>query len=1325
MDFPPLSSIVAASHLHGLADSQVKEHVRSRSQAKTSSRTQELNRGERQGQEEVAEEEVLYVLCTALKTNARMNQLVDKQASVERKLDVHLTLMNIDRKFACYSVIVEDRVMNSEEVTTTLRSNEMLVQMLPNELKINQNVINMIERMRSYPDENMDSAQLLIHLYKNFSSSSGERYETPDEEVESVLDAAWTRGMTPQNRREDFGDLIRTWRQLKSSSLQTDGLLCTDIPHIHKKYTKNRNTIKITIRDIFTVDNSVDCFMSFVEALADSPRVGRLAIGHKSVALNYESRGTTQSGVIFDEPYSDAGLDGTDQIVGVADTGLYDLSCFFYDDSSTTGDVTTRVQLTSNSFTVAGLTVESNRRKVIQYNYNVYTDAIDDQGGHGTHVVGSIIGSCPTNPQMNGMAPASKVSFFDIGLTDAGYLVTSPSDYAIYNSAYLAGARVHSNSWGANCGYAELPCDLPYDDSCEMADQFMWDHPDMLILFAAGNEGDSGKRSIGSPALSKNPVTVGATITRAFSSDEFISESAMTSFSSIGPTQDDRYGIDIAAPGDYIMSAFSGHPNDLTAAINSGTGNMQARSVLPMSGTSMATPIAAGNALLIRQFFMDSNFWENICNSVDSQCGALTSPSAALIKSVMLNSGSAVKRYGIPYDGGTEGTQLLGSPPDIFQGYGQVTLKNVFTLDDGTGMDANKALFIHDDLSLSSGSIMKFVVTISSDNVNKELDLKVTIAWTDKPYDVAANGASILLNDIDLMLETPNGNSYWGNRQPDGDDKNTVEQIHIATTTEVGDYTIYVKANTLVTSTQKVALVATYPCDAYPNNKGNVYVTGPTSVFSLPSGLTTITAPPTAAPATTPPLPAASPTADPPTVVEYILNAPAEAKIGPNFEDTGLVFIGNVSAQGLLKSIIFDMSVPGYSLWSLYSIFSSILITAPNGQRAWFPGWYAEDYDTANIYKTSLWPYNSIDYQYLPWTKHLSGAEMEVAAPGDWQVHLAFAYGWRTDDYYDLVSSDLIGSLSLKIDTAGTTPAPSTPPTIQPTSPTPLPTINPTAKPFTLPTLAPVVTAYPTVEVNVVSFSMTGLSRDEILSDVVLQFALRTSIGRALQVDIVYIGEIQVEEIYGTSGSSSSSSSVSSLRWKLKSSIVDISAIVSSDFTMQVTTANIIQYEFRTELQSAQPWRDTSGYNISNVNNEEQINTDNDKYVNYTFGWYVLYTFCGIVFIGILICCRSAKCDTQSLCRCKRKRTHHDAESAFGRVVPVPPAAISQVPREEPQASENRASRSSSFSLSMASIVDHGTNEMATPPICTGRVVEAVDRTHEDHPEDPPPLSDL
>jgi serine protease AprX len=80
----------------------------------------------------------------------------------------------------------------------------------------------------------------------------------------------------------------------------------------------------------------------------------------------------------------------------------------------------------------------------------------------------------------------------------------------IFDTAYTAGARIHTNSWGRSDEGA-------YTETSRAVDEFMWRHRDMLILFSAGNEGVDldgdgmiDPDSIGSPATAKNCLTVGA-----------------------------------------------------------------------------------------------------------------------------------------------------------------------------------------------------------------------------------------------------------------------------------------------------------------------------------------------------------------------------------------------------------------------------------------------------------------------------------------------------------------------------------------------------------------------------------------------------------------------------------------------------------------------------------------------------------------------------------------------------------------------------------------------------------------------------------------------
>ena len=62
--------------------------------------------------------------------------------------------------------------------------------------------------------------------------------------------------------------------------------------------------------------------------------------------------------------------------------------------------------------------------------------------------------------------------------------LSPPSDLnaALLENLYLAGARVFSNSWGGK--------DNGYSTDALNVDTFMWQRPDALVLFAAGNGGD-------------------------------------------------------------------------------------------------------------------------------------------------------------------------------------------------------------------------------------------------------------------------------------------------------------------------------------------------------------------------------------------------------------------------------------------------------------------------------------------------------------------------------------------------------------------------------------------------------------------------------------------------------------------------------------------------------------------------------------------------------------------------------------------------------------------------------------------------------------------
>lgn len=244
------------------------------------------------------------------------------------------------------------------------------------------------------------------------------------------------------------------------------------------------------------------------------------------------------------------GLTGTGQIVGIADTGL---------------DVGNIATIHSD---LAG-------RTITPYALGRAGDW-SDQNGHGTHVAGSVLGNgANSSNQYRGPAYTANLIFQSV-MNATGGLGGLPADLnSLFQTPYTGGARIHTNSWGS-------PVNGVYDTSSQQADQFMWNNKDMLILFAAGNEGVDNNSdgvidldSLSSPGTAKNVLTVGASennrpaITYTYgsffgypaspiSTDGMANNvNGMAAFSSRGATNDGRIKPDIVAPGTFIASTRS------------------------------------------------------------------------------------------------------------------------------------------------------------------------------------------------------------------------------------------------------------------------------------------------------------------------------------------------------------------------------------------------------------------------------------------------------------------------------------------------------------------------------------------------------------------------------------------------------------------------------------------------------------------------------------------------------------------------------------------------------------------------------------------------
>lgn len=220
-----------------------------------------------------------------------------------------------------------------------------------------------------------------------------------------------------------------------------------------------------------------------------------------------------QSASFFMNATYASALNGSGQIIAVADTGLDVSNCFFnYGQTITAANCNTRIDA-GNLHTYW---IMDNCQTCGQCP-RACSDFLDLEG-HGTHVAGIAAGRA--NPRIsggsvaaaeNGLAHGASLYFQDISASSG--IITPPIDLQeLFAPAYAAGARVHSNSWGCS---ASKPSDCNrYSLSAYEVDAFTANHKDFLVVFAAGNAGRAGGSvigTVGSPATCKNCLSVGST----------------------------------------------------------------------------------------------------------------------------------------------------------------------------------------------------------------------------------------------------------------------------------------------------------------------------------------------------------------------------------------------------------------------------------------------------------------------------------------------------------------------------------------------------------------------------------------------------------------------------------------------------------------------------------------------------------------------------------------------------------------------------------------------------------------------------------------------
>ena len=352
----------------------------------------------------------------------------------------------------------------------------------------------------------------------------------------------------------------------------------------------------------------------------------------------------------------------------------------------------------------------------IDLNQHVINEAdgtLSSFGAHGDHVSGTIAGRGYLDPRNKGIAPnCTIVTEINNDITSNGEALHSKYNMVITNNSY--GVSFECNSSGV------------YNYSSFNLDRQLYEFPELLHLFAAGNSGvnvcdgyEQGYKTVlKGYGTSKNVITVG-------SIDD---EGNVAMNSSRGPVKDGRIKPEIVGVGVNIVS--TGNSNDY----------------FPLSGTSMATPAVSGSIALIYERYQQVY-------------GAL--PKGDLIKALVCNSAD---------DLGNEG-------PDFKYGFGLINPIRAIR-------DLDAEQFIVDHIDNGMEQIHTIVVPEGMS------ELKIMNYWHDHqaatdPIKALVNDLDIQVIDPDGNLYHPwvlNPDPLFAGDLPTRkrDDLNNIEQVTIA-----------------------------------------------------------------------------------------------------------------------------------------------------------------------------------------------------------------------------------------------------------------------------------------------------------------------------------------------------------------------------------------------------------------------------------------------------------------------------------------------------------------------------------------------------------------
>ena len=508
-------------------------------------------------------------------------------------------------------------------------------------------------------------------------------------DIKSYRDAVWKPGIETQTAH--VGDWVRV---VYEPRLPVDvKLSIADSFGAHGGFLAERNVGPLLSIPTFT--NVLIQDVKFIDAALSIEGVLWIEPVLNTEGRNGVSASIHEHGLLTEHPFWELGLNGSGVTLGVADSGLdADHACFR---NATSG--TSMFAEPSAEYPAVGIFGDQHRKVLL---LNTTIDENDTPGDedyrHGTHVAGTLVcfdvssdrsGTVPANG--SALAHGSKLLMQDIVSSD-GWVPPNVDDLLYESSA--KGAFIHSNSWG--------DATTAYTQRTAAFDGFAKAMPWSVAFIAPGNSG----AGILEPANGRNVISISAT-TKAVDAEVWGS-------SSYGPTEAGTDGVFMLATGGSVQSA--------AADGDWSSNNFNLRS---SSGTSMATPAAAGAAGILQQMYQDG--W--LTGSFENQhavplstlqppwadggpanttllLGPGFTPSGSLMRATLALAATPLSQ---DERSGGNGGHDLHNPND---GWGRLNLSEVFnpsSIMDGGMVSPLDDVWVHDSYRLTNSNPMEWM----------------------------------------------------------------------------------------------------------------------------------------------------------------------------------------------------------------------------------------------------------------------------------------------------------------------------------------------------------------------------------------------------------------------------------------------------------------------------------------------------------------------------------------------------------------------------------------------------------------------------------------